>query len=297
MSFPRLGWREAAYLVLVAGAAVLIVVRWSELAAIWRAHGVTFAAVTALMALAIVVQARTFKSFLQRNDGPGLPAMSGVWAVGVLVNYLGPFQPGLAVRVALLARMGVPVADASIATVRQIFASLWLGLLVAGISMLGLGSAKLAIPAVCALGAFAAVSQALPLLRSVVARTLGKTRASALARHAENAIALPTVPSAVGVLSQYVFSAAVFYLGYRQFGVEITLPAALGLACVVYASSIVALFPGNFGVLEALVTGFGRVNELPVDQALALAFLFRGANIAGALLLAAALFPHKRTAT
>jgi hypothetical protein len=285
------------YLALVVGAAVLIVVRWSDFAAIWREQGVTFAAVTALMALAVVVQARTFKCFLQRDDGLGLPAMSGVWAVGVLANYLGPFQPGLAVRVGLLARMGVPVADASIATVRQIFASLWLALLVAGISMLLVDAGKLAIPAVCTLAAFVSISQALPLLRSVVARTLGKVRAAALARHAENAIALPTAIAAAGVLSQYVLSGAVFYLGYRQFGVEITVSAALGLACVVYASSIVALLPGNFGVLEALVTGFGRVNELPVEQALALAFLFRGANIAGALLLAAALFPHKRMAT
>ena len=140
---------------------------------------------------------------------------------------------------------------------------------------------------------FLLTSQLLPMLRGFAARVLTRRGALELKHHIEKALAMPTPRAALGILAQYVLGTAVFYIGYRQFGVDISVAAAVALACVVYASSILALFPGNFGVLEALCAGFGQINGLSVDQALARAFLYRGANVAGALLLAALPTPRE----
>lgn len=284
----RVGWRGVTYLLLLAGATALIVIWWAELSRIWSEHLLTFTVITLLMASAILVQARNFTSFLSPRSGTlCLATMTHAWALGVLANYVGPFQPGVALRVALLARLGVPVAESSIATLRQIFASLWLALLIAGVSLLSMGSRTMALPALVLLVTFALVSQTLPMLSRLAARILSRRNATTLARHVETSIALPNTRSAFGILLQYGLSAAVFFVGYSRFGVDISIAAALALACVVQASSVVALFPGNFGVLEALCTAFGQIHGLPVDQSLALAFLYRGANLASALLLAA----------
>jgi len=282
----RFGLRAIAYLLLVAVAVGLIVTRWPELSGIWREHLGTFAGVTLLMAVAIIVQARNFILFLPQCNGPALAVMTRIWAVGALVNYLGPFQPGLAMRVALLGRLGIPIADSSVATLRQVFASLWLALLVASISLIAIDAVAMAIPAGALIAMFLLTSQLLPMLRGFAARVLTRRGALELKQHIEMALVMPTPRAALGILAQYALGTAVFYVGYRQFGVDITVASAAALACVIYASSILALFPGNFGVLEALCAAFGQVNGLSVDQALALAFLYRGANVVGAVLLA-----------
>lgn len=293
MTSVRLGWRGAAYLLLIAVTAVLVVAWWPKLYSVWREHLFTYGAITGLMAIAIVVQASNFVSFLGNPNTARLAVISHAWAIGALVNYLGPFQPGLAVRVALLKRLGIPVAESSVATLRQLFASLWLGLPVAAISLLWLDNAAMAIPALALIVAFALISRALPMLRRVATRVLLRKGAFNLMPHVESAITLPGVRSGLGILAQYGLSAAVFWFGYRQFGVSITIAAAVALACAVYASSLIPLLPANFGVLEGLCTAFGQINGLPVEQSLALAFLYRGANVTGALLLAALPIPKR----
>ena len=280
-------WRSVAYAALLAVAALLIAWRWTELSDIWRNHGLTFVVITILMFVGTVVQARNFRSFLPLPNRPSLAFMTRIWALATLANYLGPFQPGLAVRVAMLARAGVSAVESSIATARHVFASLWLSLFVAGVSLLALSTVTAMLPACGLLLLFVSVSLGLPTLRRLVGRVFAGRGAAGIGAHVEKAMTLPTLPVALGVMSQFVVSAAVFYVGYRQFGAEITVASAFGLASVLYATSVVAVVPGNFGMLEALLTLFGRANDLPVDQALALAFLFRGANLTSTMLLAA----------
>jgi len=239
------------------------------------------------MTVSVFVQSYNFLSFLPGANAPGLASMAHAWAVGALVNYVGPFQPGLAVRVALLARQGIRVGDSSIATLRQVIVSMWLALALAGISLVWMNPSKMAVPAVALMLLFLLVPQMFPLLRRLASQFLPERVPASLRDAAQVALALPTLRAVSGVLVQYILGTVAFYIGYQQFGANISIPEAIGLACVVYASSLVALFPGNLGVLEALCTAFGRASGLPVEQSLALAFLYRGANIISVLLVAA----------
>jgi uncharacterized membrane protein YbhN (UPF0104 family) len=288
-------WRGAAYFLLLAVTATLVVVWWPELTRIWREHFTTFVFITLMMILSIFVQSQNFLSFLPSAKVPRLVDMAHTWAVGALVNYLGPFQPGLAVRTAILAKLGIPVGESSVATLRQVVASMWMALALASISLMWIGSSVMVV--VLAIGLLllcAAIPKLLPALRYLVLRFMPSKVSTNFRQSAQIAFEPPSARAMVGILVQYALATLVFFVGYRQFGVDITVPAAIGLACVVYASSLVALLPGNLGVLEALCTGFGQANGLAVEQALALAFLYRGASLTSVLLIAA-IPAHKRS--
>ena len=297
MSRQRITWRSVAYLILLVVAVALTVAWWPEFSRIWREHFATFLIITLLMIVSVFVQSYNFLSFLPGAGVPKLVDMAHTWAIGALVNYLGPFQPGLAVRVALLAKQGVRVGDSSVATLRQVIASAWLALALASVSLMWMDPARMAIPSVVLMVAFLLVPQTFPFLRRLVVRVL-PNRIPANVRHAmQVALTLPSLRAASGILVQYMLGTFAFYIGYKQFGADISIPAALGLACVVYVSSLVALFPGNLGVLEALCTAFGQTSGLSVQQSLALAFLYRGASIASVMLVAAVPTPHRSVQT
>lgn len=287
-------WRGAAYFLLLAVTAALIVVWWPELSRIWREHFMTFVFITLMMILSIFVQSHNFLSFLPGAKVPRLVDMVHTWAVGALVNYLGPFQPGLAVRVAILTKLGIPIGESSVATLRQVIASMWMALALVSISLMWIGSSVMVVLAIGLFLLCAAIPKLLPALRYLVLRFMPSKVPSSFRQSAHFAFELPSAQAMVGILAQYILATLVFFVGYRQFGVDITVPAAIGLACVVYASSLVALLPGNLGVLEALCTGFGQANGLAVEQALALAFLYRGASLTSVLLIAA-IPAHKRS--
>ena len=282
----RLGkwWRGVAYIVLVAIAIVLIVIWWPELSKIWREHFTTFMMATLVMLGSVFVQATNFLRFLPADNRPKTLVMVHTWAVGGLVNYLGPFQPGMAMRIAVLAKLGIPVSAASVATLRQTIMTIWLGLALASISLLWTGRREmmamgvvLAVLCVVAPTLFRRMLQlAFRLLPRKIHEKLGSSISLAFKR--------PSIVAMLGIFVQYVLGTLVLFVGYRQFGVNITVMAALGLACVFYISSVVAIVPGNLGVLEALCTGFGQINGLAVENSLALAFLYRGASIASLLI-------------
>lgn len=293
MSRQWVTWRSVAYLILLVVATTLTIAWWPELSRIWREHFSTFLIITLLMVVSVFVQSYNFLSFLPSADVPKLIDMAHTWAIGALVNYLGPFQPGLAVRVALLAKQGVRVGDSSVATLRQVIASMWLALALASISLMWMDPASMAIPSVALMIVFLLVPQTFPLLRRLAVRALPSKIPVSVRHAAQAALTVPSLRAVSGILVQYMLGTFAFYIGYKQFGADISIPVALGLACVVYASSLVALFPGNLGVLEALCAAFGQTSGLSIQQSLALAFLYRGANIISVILVAAMPLPHR----
>jgi uncharacterized membrane protein YbhN (UPF0104 family) len=281
----HIGWRNAAYLAVVLTAIVLIVAWWEELVSVWRDHFATYLVLTALMTIGTIVQARNFGTFLPNGAGPSVTSLIRPWALGTVANYLGPFQPGLMIRFALLTRLGLSFSEVTVATLRQVFASAWYALAIASVSLLLIAPYDLLLPAFALLVAFLGVFVALPRVREIVRYLLSRLGRGNVPPHVEQIIAIPGLQSSIGIFAQYILGAAVFYTGYQMFGVEIGVGAALGLACMVYVSSLVAITPANFGVLELICTGFGSINGLSVEESLALAFIYRGAHISGALLL------------
>jgi uncharacterized membrane protein YbhN (UPF0104 family) len=281
----KFNWRNVLYLLLLASAAILIISWWPELLQLWREHLVTFAIVTILMALGIVIQARNFITFIPIKHKIGVWSLSKVWAVGALVNYLGPFQPGIAVRVAYLNKNEVLLGASLLAIARQSIISIWVSF--AGIAFGAWlhGDSKVRNLAIIS----GVIFLLIPLFRNLIIKTLIlMTRPKLLLSKREliiGAISNATSHGLWGVVAQYCIGAILLFIVYNRFGVNMDFGYALLMACAIYISSLIALVPGNFGVMEAIYIIGGQQLGMPTGDAIALAFLLRGAHIFSCFLI------------
>lgn len=279
--------RNVAYLLLVAIAIALVVIWWPVLVNIWRQQALTFVVAVLVMICGTLVQTRNFLVFLDTEHSIRLWRFARVWALSALTNYVAPLQPGIAVRVTWLSRRGVSIQEGLLATWRQLVASIWISLIGLAIGLLLTGDPRGRWPAL----ALAVVWVVVFALRRLWLKWLGRlqrpawlVRQKMLLHRAATGI---TLGGLAGVVLQYVLGTLVLYWVYSRFGAAIDVGEALILACLVYVSSVVAVLPGNFGVMEAIYMLGGHGFGLSVAQLGALALLLRVSSITSSTLLAA----------
>jgi uncharacterized membrane protein YbhN (UPF0104 family) len=278
-------WRNAAYLLLILAAIVLVALWWPDLVRIWREQALTFVGAVAVMICGTLVQAANFLAFLEVRHSLRVWRFSRIWALSALANYVAPLQPGIAVRVGWLAKRGIGIAEGLLATWRQLVASLWISLIGLSIGLLLSGDLR---------GRWSAILLALAWIAAFVLRRLWLTildrlnwpawlasRKQLLQRAARGI----TLRGILGVTIQYALGTIVLYWVYNRFGAHIGVGQAVILACLVYASSMIALLPGNLGVTEAIYMLGGHGFGLSVAEAGALAILLRVSNITSNALL------------
>ncbi|WP_201313627.1 lysylphosphatidylglycerol synthase domain-containing protein [Dyella sp. EPa41] len=280
-------WRNAAYLLLVAVAIILVVYWWPTLASIWRAQALTFVGAVLIMACATLVQANNFLVFLDTPVRLRVWRFMPVWAWGALANYVAPLQAGsIAIRVAWLGRHKVSVADSLLATWRQLALSLWIAIAGLAAGLLLMGDARGRWPALIlfflCLAMFFMRKLWLKWLSNITHPTWLANRKQLMVR----AVTGITPRGIGGVVAQYVLGTFLLYWVYACFDAPIGLGQALILTCLVYASSLIAVLPGNLGVTEAIYMLGGHGFGLDLAQAGALALLIRTANISTNLLIA-----------
>ncbi|RDJ00179.1 hypothetical protein DVT68_05050 [Dyella solisilvae] len=280
-------WRNMSYLLLVAVAATLVVFWWPTLAAIWREQALTFAGAMVMMFCGLLVQAHNFLMFLETPARIRIRGLVPVWAWGALANYVAPLQAGgIAVRVAWLGRHKVSVTDSLLATWRQLALSLWIAIAGLATGLLLIDDPRGLWPALALFLIWVAVL----LMRKLWLKWLNRlTRPAWVANRKqlmERAVTGITPSGIGGVVVQYALGTLLLYWAYTCFGASIGLGQALILACLVYASSLIAVLPGNLGVTEAIYMLGGHGFGLDVAQAGALAILIRAAHIVTCLLVA-----------
>jgi uncharacterized membrane protein YbhN (UPF0104 family) len=278
-------WRNAAYLLLIIVAIVLIALWWPALVRIWREQALTFLGAVVVMVCSTFVQARNFLVFLDVEHSIRRWRFARVWALSALANYAAPLQPGVAVRIGWLSHSGVNVSEGLLATWRQLIASIWIAMLGLAAGLLLTGDPRGRWPALF----LGLVWVTAFLLRRVCLRWLDRlTRPHWLANQREllRRAAIGITPSGlVGVIAQYVLGTLVLYWVYSRFGANIGIGQALILACLIYLSSIVSILPGNLGVTEAIYMLGGHGFELNLAAAGALALLIRVAHLTANLLM------------
>jgi hypothetical protein len=297
MSRRRFGWRGIAYVLTLLIVAILTTVWWAELSKIWREQGLTLVVAAMFMVLALIVQTRNFITFLGEPLLSGAWGLSRVWAATALANYLGPFQPGVALRVAYLSKRGVKISSSLLATWRQLCVSVWVSLGGLAIGLWLTGDQKMRWPACVLLMAFLGLAV---LRRGLLAVLERVERPVWFIQHkhlVSSAISGISVPGIIGVVLQYAIGTLLLLWVYRRFGTNIMIGQALVLACMVYVSSLVAVMPGNLGIMDGIYMIGGHGLGLTVAESAALALLLRGAHIAGCLMLVFAGSPTLDRAT
>lgn len=278
-------WRNAAYLLLVVVAVALVVIWWPKLAMIWREQAWTFVGAVAVMISATLVQAHNFLTFLDIPKKLPVWPFSRLWALGALANYAAPLQPGIAVRVAWLARHNVSVGTSLLATWRKLVTSCWVALVGLAIGLLLTGDPRGRWPAVV----LALLWLALVFLRKFWLRWLDRlTRPIWLAERKQllhRAATGITLSGLTGIVVQYVLGTLLLCWVYSHFGAPIGVGQALVLTCLVYVSSTVAVLPGNLGVMEAIYMLGGHGFGLSVEASSALAILIRVAHVSANMII------------
>ena len=287
MSRPWRTWRSVAYFALVVIAMALVVHWWSELAAIWSEQALTFVGAIVIMSCGTLVQARNFLAFLETPARLRVWRFVSVWAWGALANYVVPLQTGgIAIRVAWLGRHKVSMADSLLATWRQLALSLWVALAGLTLGLLLVDDPHGRWPAFVLFLLWLAVL----LMRKLWLKWLDNiTHPAWLASRKQlmhRAVTGLTPGGLMGVVAQYVLGTLLLYWVYAGFDASIGFGQALILACLVYASSLISILPGNLGVTEAIYMLGGRGFGLDLAQAGALAILIRAAHIVTNLLIA-----------
>jgi len=297
MSRRRFGWRGITYLLMLVVAAILVAVWWTDLVKIWREQGLTLVVAAIFMVLALIVQTRNFITFLGEPLRLGTWGLSRVWATTALANYLGPFQPGVALRVAYLSRRGVKISTSLLATWRQLCVSVWISLGGLATGLWLTGDPRMRLPALALLVAFLGLAMLRGVLLAVLERVERPAWLAQRKHLLRSAISGISVPGIIGVVLQYAIGTLLLLWVYHRFGANIILGQALVLACMVYVSSLVAVMPGNLGIMDGIYMIGGHGLGLTVAESAALALLLRGAHIAGCLVLVFAGSPaHDKTA-
>lgn len=277
--------RNAAYVLLITVAVVLVVVWWPVLVGIWQRQAVTFVGAVIVMICGTFVQARNFLVFLDDEHSIRSLRFTRVWALSALANYVAPLQPGIAVRVGWLARRGVNVSEGLLATWRQLVVSVWISIIGLTIGLLLTGDPRGRWPALALGVVWVAVFE----FRRLGLRALDRlARPRWLARRKEllqRAATHVTLQGIAGVAVQYLLGTLLLYWIYTRFGASIGWGQALIICCLAYLSSLVAFLPGNLGVVEAIYMLGGHGFGLTVAEAGALAILIRVAHVAANMLL------------
>jgi hypothetical protein len=201
------------------------------------------------------------------------------WAAANLANYLGPFQPGLAVRMAYFRGLGVPVVDTVRATLRQLVLSLWVG---SGMTAIGLFSNDAGIRLFAVFGCllFIASPWIASGLRATIPSGYGNSRIVSAFRSLLELcrIGMPVYRLWPFVM-QYILMAVCFYAAYNEFGVNLGADESILLAVIFAMSVLVALTPNNLGVQELLLGYVAFWGGLGGGEALGVALIFRVAHL------------------
>jgi len=283
LDFVKRRWTGVLYTLVLCVIAILVLTWWTELWSIWREHRTTFLGLVLLMSLGIAVQTRNFIEFIPAPHSIKPWPFLHVWAVSSLANYAGPFQPGIAVRMLYLRRQGVAVANSALATLRQTGVSVWVALACISLSLLLIQGVH-----PLAFGPLAVFLMVFLLRRVLTRGLLEVSRPRWLARGGAilSSVVAETSPSGVaGVVAQYVVGTLVLLWCYRRFGVDITLGEALLLTSAVYLSSLIAVLPGNLGLLEGIYFISGHALGMTAHEAAAAAFLLRVSHVTSCLVV------------
>lgn len=277
--------RAVVFFAVLATIAVLLYVYWTAVSDTMSRHALTALFAGAISAIAIAVQALNFLRLLEEPFKPPLASTVHMWAVANLANYLGPFQPGLAIRLAFFRRYGISLAATAKTTIRQIHLSTWTAM---GLATVGVLSEFPTLRIIAVAGA--CVFLLWPFLLRLLRRNL-----STLARHSKTiseqqqrlTAFLSVVPfKDLGLfVAQYLLIACSLFGVYWAFDAPLAPHEALLLAIASALSTLISITPNNLGVQEALFGYVAHLGGLTASEALSVALLFRVSHIGACFFL------------
>lgn len=286
--------RQVLYPSMVGLFAFLFYKHQTEVINAFVTHGWVLLYATVITMLGFSVQALNFLQLIEAPRKPPFQDTLRAWALANLANYLGPFQPGIAVRMAFFKQHGIGIAATTRATLLQLQLSFWVATGIAAIA----GSLSSYEPLRPLTFASAALFLLWPLwLRTLHLALLWLSAHIKLIDKHKNMLAfsfaLAPARTLILAISQYILGALSLYVVYWAFHTQINLQDAFLLAVAVFLSSLVAITPNNLGVQDILYGYSAHLYGLTVSEALSLAILLRLAHILACGLIVLFIRPYR----
>ncbi|QBQ53263.1 lysylphosphatidylglycerol synthase domain-containing protein [Nitrosococcus wardiae] len=272
--------RWVLYLSVVALFAFLFYKHRLEVMNTFIAHGWVLLYATAITILGFSAQTLNFLQLIEASKKPPFQDTLHAWALANIVNYLGPFQPGIAVRMAFFKRHGIGVATTTRATLTQLQLSFWVATGIAAVA--GSFSHYEPVRPVAFFSAILFFLWPLWLRISHLALLWSSSHIEFIDRHKSTLILFFTLAptrTLLLVISQYILGALSLYVVYWGFHAQINLQDAFLLAVASTLSTLVAVTPNNLGIQDALYGYSAHLYGLTVSEALSLTILLRLAHI------------------
>ncbi len=239
--------------------------------------------------LALTVQTQNFLKLLRTKLTIPFSKALRTWALGQLANYLGPLQPGLAVRFLFFKRHGVSTSVILSATLQQIHLSLWVATGAFAAATLLIGSELLQLLGGLCILVFLAWPMVVTFLRQLLLAIPLSHRLNHYSKPIAPLLSAPPLALLPWFSLQYILGTLLISVVYASFGANLTVGEALLIATTVYASSLVALLPNNLGLQDAVYGAFAYSGGLDLDTALSIILLLRIAHVLACGLLVIAI--------
>ncbi len=238
-----------------------------------------------LYLLAIIVQANNYLKLLDLSIALSIVMTTQVWAVSNLVNYLGPFQPGLLVRMIFFKKNGISLAKSSFTSLKQVAISLWIALLLFTIFAPLTQLSELRILAFFS----ALIFFLIPVFEKSIVYFLViilKRKGLELNNWEKLKIfSFKKLPQYYLFFINYLLICLSLWFVYDDFGANISVAEVVILTVTLVFSTLVTITPNNVGVQEVLLGYASHVGGLSGGEAVTIALLFRIAQIASCLLI------------
>ncbi|ADJ29323.1 lysylphosphatidylglycerol synthase domain-containing protein [Nitrosococcus watsonii] len=272
--------RWVLYLIIITLLAFLFYTHRVEVINTFIYHRWVLLYVTGITILGFSAQALNFLQLIETLNKPPFQDTLRAWALANIANYLGPFQPGIAVRMAFFKRHGIEIPTTIRATLHQLQLSFWVATGIAAIA--GSISHYEPIRPLAFVSGILFISWPLGLRASHLAILWSSAHIKFIDRHKDMLaffFILPPARTLLLVAIQYILGALSLYVVYWSFDTQINIQDAFLLTVVVFSSTFIAITPNNLGVQDAIYGYSAYLYGLTVSEALSLALLLRLAHI------------------
>lgn len=209
-----------------------------------------------------------------------------LWGLASLTNYLAPFQPGLALRVAHFKANRIPIANTAHTTLQQLQLSYWTGFICLGVTLIfhDLDSYRIA-------GITLSVVAILWFLLLKVANRAFKRFIVLfkLEKYNENLISydlsIPGISRLIIFFIQHLISMLAVLIAFRSFGTDLSIADAFIIGIVVTLSTLLSVLPNNLGIQELLFAYSAHLNGMVTGESISIALVFRIAQILSSFLI------------
>lgn len=246
-------------------------------------HKFTYAAILAVSAIGIFVQAGAYDASTPAGHTKiKFLSLLKIWSLSAVISVITPFFAGVASRTTLLVKQGIPLRSCALASGRQVWFGIEMALFI-GASTLFFSTWP--------------YSKPLSMLTVVLWAVMYVLRKSFAGSHGWPVLKRFRIPPGLAsiadslkpvshfwFLSQIICMGAIYHLGFNGFGADLTLVQSLALACITVVMSLIVFVPNGLGFTDAIWVFIAVDSGLGVDHAAALAITFRLAHFMAAIL-------------